>query len=62
MKTARLLLLIILLSFVDNKVAAQCAENIRMYELGMQLFEEFQRFYWNQATQQSQNDIKSTLI
>ena len=38
MKTARLLLLIILLSFVDNKVAAQCAENNRMYELGMQLF------------------------
>ena len=40
MKTARLLLLIILLSFVDNKVAAQCAENNIMYELGMQLFEE----------------------
>ena len=40
MQTARLLLVIILLSFVDNKVAAQCAENIRMYELGLQLFEE----------------------
>ena len=40
MKTARLFFLILLLSLGTNNVSAQCAENIRMYELGMQLFEE----------------------
>lgn len=40
MKTIRLLLLIILLAKGNYKAAAQCAENIRMYELGMQLYAE----------------------
>lgn len=40
MKTARFFFLILLLSLGTNKVSAQCAENIRMYELGIQLFEE----------------------
>lgn len=40
MNTARLLFFALLLVFGNNKATAQCAENIRMYELGMQLFKE----------------------
>ena len=40
MNTARLLFFALLLALGTNKAIAQCAENIRMYELGMQLFKE----------------------
>ena len=40
MNTTRLLLFTLLLALGNNKAIAQCAENIRMYEFGMQLFKE----------------------
>ena len=40
MNTIRLLLFTLLLALGNIKAIAQCAENIRMYELGLQLFEE----------------------
>ena len=40
MKTARLLLVLILLSFGIYKTTAQSVENIRMYDLGMKLYDE----------------------
>ena len=40
MNTIRLLLFTLLFALGNIKAIAQCAENIRMYELGMQLFKE----------------------